>query len=345
MWGNSGTRHSQRVALAPGDEGPGPVRAGRALCPRQGQAMEQGRTAAETGGIAAVGFRHAGGATVFSGSAGASRPSRKASARVSPAPRMSCWRWTMIWKRSAPMPMNCRWSPRRWRTTIPSCAGRPIVFSTSGAIPMAAICWSRFRCLRHQAVPARRARMGRGLDRIPAGQARRQSPPARRSSRGGRKKAATPGKSCWFFPTAWMSARSKKPTRHFEGRVRVSFGWGTNLTNDFVGCAPNGSLNLDPISIVCKVTSVDGRPAVKLSDNPEKATGSAAEVERYLRVFGQCGTRACRGACVRDCFSLAPLAGEGWGEGDPQQGWTRGEPPSPDCICDAIRPLPASGAR
>ena len=27
---------------------------------------------------------------------------------------------------------------------------------------------------------------------------------------------------------------------HFAGRVRVSFGWGTNLTNDFVGCAPDG---------------------------------------------------------------------------------------------------------
>ncbi len=77
--------------------------------------------------------------------------------------------------------------------------------------------------------------------------------------------------------------------RHFEGRVRVSFGWGTNLTNDFVGCAPDGSADLDPISIVCKVTSVDGRPAVKLSDNPEKATGIASEVERYLRVFGNAG--------------------------------------------------------
>jgi nicotinate phosphoribosyltransferase len=40
---------------------------------------------------------------------------------------------------------------------------------------------------------------------------------------------------------------------------------------------------------VCKVTSVDGRPAVKLSDNPEKATGSPSEVERYLRVFGNAG--------------------------------------------------------
>ena len=46
---------------------------------------------------------------------------------------------------------------------------------------------------------------------------------------------------------------------------------------------------IDPISIVCKVTSVDGRPAVKLSDNPEKATGIPSEVERYLRVFGNVG--------------------------------------------------------
>jgi nicotinate phosphoribosyltransferase len=75
----------------------------------------------------------------------------------------------------------------------------------------------------------------------------------------------------------------------FAGRVRISFGWGTNLTNDFVGCPPDGSVDLDPISIVCKVTSVDGRPAVKLSDNPEKATGDPAEMERYLRVFGDVG--------------------------------------------------------
>ena len=46
---------------------------------------------------------------------------------------------------------------------------------------------------------------------------------------------------------------------------------------------------LSPISIVCKVSSVDGRPAVKLSDNPEKATGIPSEVERYLRVFGNAG--------------------------------------------------------
>ena len=73
---------------------------------------------------------------------------------------------------------------------------------------------------------------------------------------------------------------------HFHGKVRMSFGWGTNLTNDFRGCAPFTSDQLDPISLVCKVTSANGRPAVKLSDNPAKATGDPAEIARYLRVFG-----------------------------------------------------------
>jgi nicotinate phosphoribosyltransferase len=74
--------------------------------------------------------------------------------------------------------------------------------------------------------------------------------------------------------------------RHFQGRVRMSFGWGTNLTNDFAGCAPTQVGGLNPISIVCKVSDANGRPAVKLSDNPRKATGEPSEVERYLRFFG-----------------------------------------------------------
>lgn len=74
--------------------------------------------------------------------------------------------------------------------------------------------------------------------------------------------------------------------RHFQGRVRISFGWGTNLTNDFRGCDPEDEAGLKPISLVCKVLSANGRPAVKLSDNPSKATGDRAEIARYLRVFG-----------------------------------------------------------
>jgi nicotinate phosphoribosyltransferase len=77
--------------------------------------------------------------------------------------------------------------------------------------------------------------------------------------------------------------------KHFFGRVRIGYGWGTLLTNDFRGLGPDGGL--DPFSIVCKVISANGRPAVKLSDNPMKAMGPPAEIERYRRVF-QVGAQA-----------------------------------------------------
>lgn len=77
-----------------------------------------------------------------------------------------------------------------------------------------------------------------------------------------------------------------KTYRHFEGRVRMAFGWGTNLTNDFEDCAPLPNDRLKAISLVCKVSEANGRPAVKLSDNPNKATGDPKEIERYIRVFG-----------------------------------------------------------
>ena len=70
---------------------------------------------------------------------------------------------------------------------------------------------------------------------------------------------------------------------HFNGRIRMGFGWGTLLTNDFRELGPEG--RLDPFSIVCKVVSADGRAAVKLSDNPTKAVGPADEIARYRRVF------------------------------------------------------------
>ena len=46
-----------------------------------------------------------------------------------------------------------------------------------------------------------------------------------------------------------------------RGQVNLSFGWGTNLTNDFVGCVPSGADGeLKAISLVCKVVEADGRP-------------------------------------------------------------------------------------
>ncbi len=70
----------------------------------------------------------------------------------------------------------------------------------------------------------------------------------------------------------------------FAGRVRVSFGWGTMLTNDFRGLVPNDALA--PFSLVCKAVAANGKPTVKLSDNPNKAMGPEAEIARYKRVFG-----------------------------------------------------------
>ena len=72
--------------------------------------------------------------------------------------------------------------------------------------------------------------------------------------------------------------------QQFAGRVRVSFGWGTMLTNDFKGLVKDDALA--PFSLVCKAVAANGRPTVKLSDNPLKAMGPAPEIERYKRVFG-----------------------------------------------------------
>ncbi len=79
-------------------------------------------------------------------------------------------------------------------------------------------------------------------------------------------------------------AKIEELHRQFSGRVRVSFGWGTLLTNDFRGLVKDDALA--PFSLVCKAVSAEGRPTVKLSDNPEKAMGPASEIARYKRVFG-----------------------------------------------------------
>ncbi len=78
-------------------------------------------------------------------------------------------------------------------------------------------------------------------------------------------------------------AKIEALAKRFAGRVRTSFGWGTLLTNDFRGLTPDD--RLAPFSLVCKAKSAEGRPTVKLSDNPEKAMGPADEVARYKRVF------------------------------------------------------------
>jgi nicotinate phosphoribosyltransferase len=78
---------------------------------------------------------------------------------------------------------------------------------------------------------------------------------------------------------------------HFDGRVRMGFGFGTNFTNDFIGCDPLDPKSMKSISLVCKVETAEGNPAVKLSDVRSKRTSSdPKEVARYVRIFGEAGT-------------------------------------------------------
>lgn len=64
--------------------------------------------------------------------------------------------------------------------------------------------------------------------------------------------------------------------KEFGGKIKVVFGWGTNLTND---------TNLKPLSIVMKAVKANGVPLVKLSDDPIKHTGEDAAIAVYKRIF------------------------------------------------------------
>jgi nicotinate phosphoribosyltransferase len=64
----------------------------------------------------------------------------------------------------------------------------------------------------------------------------------------------------------------------FRGRINISFGIGTNLTNDF----PNS----DPLQIVIKMTRCNGSPTAKISDSNGKTMCDNTQFIAYLkRVF------------------------------------------------------------
>ena len=69
--------------------------------------------------------------------------------------------------------------------------------------------------------------------------------------------------------------------KHFSGRIPISAGWGSNLTNNMVD-----DLRFKPISIVIKPSSVNSRGVVKLSNNIAKAMGKPEDIERYKKMFG-----------------------------------------------------------
>ena len=95
-----------------------------------------------------------------------------------------------------------------------------------------------------------------------------------------------PGEKLLIFSDGLTVDTIEKVYKQFNGRVRLSFGWGTHLTNDFSDCATVNNPQMKAISLVCKVTHANGKPTVKLSDNFDKATGPVDEIARYRAIFG-----------------------------------------------------------
>lgn len=72
-----------------------------------------------------------------------------------------------------------------------------------------------------------------------------------------------------------------KLSLYFKNQFKISFGWGTNLTND---------LGLDTLSLVIKTVEANGHGLVKLSDNLAKAIGKPEDIERFKKIFVYLGT-------------------------------------------------------
>jgi nicotinate phosphoribosyltransferase len=60
----------------------------------------------------------------------------------------------------------------------------------------------------------------------------------------------------------------------FKDMIKISFGIGTNLTND---------VGFKPLSIVIKLVKVNGNPVAKISDQPEKVICEDEQFLSYLR--------------------------------------------------------------
>ncbi len=68
--------------------------------------------------------------------------------------------------------------------------------------------------------------------------------------------------------------RAQDIYNHFHGRINVSFGIGTYLSND---------TNVDPLNIVIKLQYINGHPVAKLSDTPGKAMCQDESYLTYLK--------------------------------------------------------------
>ena len=184
------------------------------------------------------------------------------------------------------------------------------------------------RRLRHQGIPARRAGMGGRLDRL--------SPRQRAADRGRRRnhqmvEAEGPRsrrKSCWCFPTAWMSDRSRRPiaiSPAASGSVSAGAPTSPTISSD---ARRTASADLDPISIVCKVTCGQRPAGGETFGQSGEGDRHPGRSERYLRVFGNAG-RVRTAADVRKndfsrgAWTTAPARCAWWAT-RPARGWRTG---------------------
>ena len=78
--------------------------------------------------------------------------------------------------------------------------------------------------------------------------------------------------ACWS--DSLDTERALAIAERFRGRLKVTFGIGTHLTND---------LGVEPLSIVMKLTEANGHPVVKLSDSPGKSMCDDASFVEYVK--------------------------------------------------------------
>ena len=79
-----------------------------------------------------------------------------------------------------------------------------------------------------------------------------------------------------IFSDSLTPDKATKIKEYCVGKIKSSFGIGTNLTND---------VGFKPMNIVIKLSEVEWMPAVKLSDDLGKNTGDSIEVKLCKQIL------------------------------------------------------------